>query len=97
MAKLPCPTPLFAHDLHPAGQLQRLLSRSGLGGGVAESDAAAGPAIKRPPTHPLDMYETLYGDQDADWRDLPLGMLPRSADEERKLMAKVWAGWRALE
>ncbi|KAG2429721.1 hypothetical protein HYH02_013978 [Chlamydomonas schloesseri] len=71
------------------GQLQRLLSRSGLGGGVAESDAAAVPAIKRPPTHPLDMYETLYGDQDADWRDLPLGMLPRSADEERKLMAKL--------
>ncbi|PNW83239.1 hypothetical protein CHLRE_05g234050v5 [Chlamydomonas reinhardtii] len=68
------------------GQLQRLLSRSGPGESVA---ADVGPAIKRPPTHPLDMYETLYGDQDSDWRDLPLGLLPRSADEERKLMAKL--------
>ena len=74
-----------------AGQLQRLLSRSGPGESVA---ADVGPAIKRPPTHPLDMYETLYGDQDSDWRDLPLGLLPRSADEERKLMAKVREGER---
>ncbi|KAG2424830.1 hypothetical protein HXX76_014251 [Chlamydomonas incerta] len=68
-------------------QLQRLLSRSGQGNAGAESES--GPAIKRPPTHPLDMYETLYGDEDSDWRDLPLGLLPRSADEERKLMAKL--------
>ncbi|GLC42903.1 hypothetical protein PLESTB_001812600 [Pleodorina starrii] len=87
----------------PPGDLQRLLSRrsppghgGASGGGDAEggdeeaegTEEGGGPAIPR--VHmDMDIYSRVYGDQDSTWRDLPMRLLPRSEEEERRLQAAL--------
>lgn len=53
----------------------------------SEKDAGA-PAIPRVKLD-LDMYNRMYGDEESTWRDLPMNLLPRTEEEERKLNAAV--------
>ncbi|GIL69021.1 hypothetical protein Vretimale_17395 [Volvox reticuliferus] len=73
------------------GDLQRLLSRpSSARGSTGDGEDASGntPAIPRVELD-LDMYQKLYGDENSTWRDLPMNLLPRTEEEERKLQAAL--------
>ncbi|GLI62821.1 hypothetical protein VaNZ11_005571 [Volvox africanus] len=71
--------------------LQRLLSRPSSARGSAgngEDTSGNAPAIPRVDLD-LDMYQKLYGDENSTWRDLPMNLLPRTEEEERKLQAAL--------
>ncbi|GIL48972.1 hypothetical protein Vafri_5469 [Volvox africanus] len=78
-------------ELAVQDDLQRLLSRPSSARGSAgngEDTSEDAPAISRVDLD-LDIYQKLYGDENSTWRDLPMNLLPRTEEEERKLQAAL--------
>lgn len=45
--------------------------------------------LRRKQVNRDDVYQTLYGDEDSTWRDLPVSFLPRTREEEDAMLATM--------